>query len=84
MELESTLDKEHIKLLELFANEINNTKRIEECLILKTLLLSNTVQIEDIKSNIKTVYGYLVSNETIDSCINNLNFKFVTENKMDN
>ncbi len=81
MELESKLDKEHIKLLELFANEINNTKRIEECLILKTLLLSNTVQIEDIKSNIKTVYGYLVSNETIDSCINNLNFKFVTENK---
>ncbi len=79
--LRSQLSLTEKKILELFSNEINNSKRVEESLILKRLIQSRTLEIEDFKSEIENEYGYLVSNETIDSCINNLNFKFVTENK---
>jgi len=79
--LKEQLNDQQIKLLELFSNEINNSKRIEECIILKALLHSDNLNIEKFKLQIKNTYGYLISNETIDSCVNNLNFKFVTENR---
>ena len=80
-ELKNILDKEQKKLLELFANEINNSKRVEESIILKHLLNSGTLNISSFKAQIKYEYGYEVSSQTIDSCLNNLNFKFITENK---
>ena len=80
-ELKGLLDSRQRKLLELFANEINNSKRVEESIILKHLLNSGTLDIGTFKSFIKDEYSYVVSNETIDSCLNNLNFKFITENK---
>jgi hypothetical protein len=68
-------------LLELFSKEINNSKRVEECIILKILLESNTISVVDFKNIIKQKYGYEVSQETIDSSISNLNFKFIREKK---
>ncbi|QIH39178.1 DEAD/DEAH box helicase [Flavobacterium sp. Sr18] len=79
--LELHIDIREKKLLELFSNEINNSKRIEESLILKHLIHSKKIDIENFKSQIKKEYGYLISDETIDSSLNNLNFKFITENK---
>ena len=69
------------KILELFSTEINNSKRIEESLILQNLLLNNSLDITDFKNEVKTNYGYELSRETIISCINNLNFRFITESK---
>jgi superfamily II DNA or RNA helicase len=69
------------KLLELFSNEINNAKRIEESLMLKGLIKHGQVDVEEFCENIFTRYGHTVSRETIISCLRNLNFKFTTENK---
>jgi superfamily II DNA or RNA helicase/SOS-response transcriptional repressor LexA len=77
----SDLTSKSIKVLELFSKEINNSKRIEESIILKETLLKQNYGVEKLKNFIKEKYGYSVSNETITSCVANLNFKFVREKK---
>ena len=71
------LTKNEVKLLELFAKEINNSKRIEESLIIKALIKSGKLFIKDFKETILKTFNYLVTDETIASCVLNLNFKFV-------
>lgn len=75
------LSAEQVKLLELFSNEINNTKRVEENIILMELIKNSNVTFEKIETLIKNCYGYTTSKETLLSAINNLNFGFVTQNK---
>lgn len=79
--LNEQINETQKKLLELFSNEINNTKRIEETLILKELIENDFVEIEDFKKLINKKYAYVVSDATIESCFLNLNFEFVTETK---
>ena len=76
-DLNFELTKEQINLLELFSKEINNGKRIEECLILKSLIEDKIVDFEIIKKLIISKYSFYISKETYISCINNLNFKFI-------
>lgn len=78
--LKDNLNKNEKKLLELFSSEINNSKRIEECIILKSLQEKNSVSFKEIKDIVLRDYGYDTSNETIESCIRNINFEFITEN----
>jgi superfamily II DNA or RNA helicase/HKD family nuclease len=73
----SELTAQEIKILELFAKEINNGKRIVECYILKSIIELESIDFEAIKTVISTNYNYKISKETYSSCINNLNFKFV-------
>jgi len=73
----SVLLKEQIKLLELFAKEINNAKRIVECYILKSLIELNPINFESLKRTIFLTYGHKITSETIKSSIDNLNFRFV-------
>jgi len=73
------LDVSKRKLLELFSNEINNSKRVEESIILKELLGEKEVTVACIRKIIQDKYEYIVSDETIYSCINNLNFEFINE-----
>ncbi len=75
------LSKEMIKLLELFSIEINNTKRVEESLIIKLLFRFSVLSIKDLKETVLNKYQYIVSDETIKSCVSNLNFKFNREKK---
>jgi superfamily II DNA or RNA helicase/HKD family nuclease len=77
--LEKALTPHQIKLLELFSNEINNNKRIEESLILLEIINNSNTDIGTFKKNVKDTYGYEVSDETIASCLRNLNLEFVTE-----
>ena len=79
-DLKTKLDAQQIKLIELFSNEINNAKRIEESLLLQMLIDKQHLTTLEFKELIYQKYDYLPSQETIDSCINNLNFGFVTEN----
>jgi hypothetical protein len=79
--LKNKLSSKEIKLLELFSNEIANTKRIEEVLIIKELLKFKSIPKEKIKIIVYDKYGILISNETIKSCLKNINFEFITENK---
>ncbi|MFT6923355.1 MAG: superfamily II DNA or RNA helicase/HKD family nuclease [Crocinitomicaceae bacterium] len=80
-ELKGRINETQKKLLELFSNEINNAKRIEETLLLKGLIEIGTVDLDDFKAIVKQKYGSIVSDATLDSCVLNLNFEFVRENK---
>jgi hypothetical protein len=66
-----------INLLELFSKEINNAKRIEDSLILKILIESGELSIKNFKELIFKNYGYSISDDTIKSCVSNLNFEFI-------
>ena len=76
-EFKLDLTIQQVKLLELFSKEINNGKRIEECIILKSLIAGNPTNFEIIKNIVISKYSYNITIETFKSCINNLNFKFV-------
>lgn len=71
------LNEEQKALLSRFALNINNAKRVEECIIMKELITNPFLDLNDFKSIIKTMYGYSVSDDTIESCVINLNFKFI-------
>lgn len=80
LEIKYSLSSVHIKILELFSNEINNAVRIEENIILLHLIEIGSLKIDILKQILFKKYGYEVKEETIKSAINNLNFNFVTEN----
>jgi superfamily II DNA or RNA helicase/HKD family nuclease len=75
------INEKQKKLLELFSNEINNSKRIEETILLKNLILNESVDLNEFKTQIQNKYAYILSDTTLNSCVRNLNFEFVTENK---
>ncbi len=75
------LNKEDTELLKLFSFNINNGQRVEESYILRELIQHKTVTIDTLKQKIHAAYGYTVKNETIESCIINLNFDFINNNK---
>ena len=68
-------------ILVLFAKEINNSKRVEESLIIKLLIDNERLLISDLRNLIIDEYNYLISEETLTSCILNLNFKFVRKER---
>lgn len=81
IENEDNLNNKEIKLLELFSKEINNSKRVEESIILKSLILNGNITIKALREEIFKKYSYKVSLETIISCVRNLNFEFIREKK---
>ena len=74
-----SLSEKAVKLLEFFTNEVNNGKRIEESVLLNELLQKNTCAVSELKTIISTQYHYKVSDKTVESSLNNLNFKFIRE-----
>lgn len=79
--LQNCLSTGEVKLLELFSNEIANTKRIEEVILLDELIKNESIEKEKFKTIVFAKYGIHVSNETLKSSIRNINFEFVTENQ---
>jgi superfamily II DNA or RNA helicase/SOS-response transcriptional repressor LexA len=77
----AVLSIKQIKLLELFSKEINNSKRIEESIILKETIIYGNFNVKKLKAKIKEKYNYNISKETIYSCVSNINFEFVREKK---
>lgn len=73
----TVLSKHHVELLELFSKEINNSKRLEESLILKILIEEGQLSIPELKDIVLTKFRYSISDNTIKSCITNLNFEFI-------
>lgn len=80
-EVSIALSRQQIKLLELFSKEINNSKRLEESLILKTLIESGKLSVAELKAQVLQKYRYSISDETVESCVGNLNFEFIREKK---
>ncbi len=79
-EFQHDLSKLQIKLLELFSKEINNSKRVEESLILKLLIENGKLSLSDLREVVLEKYQYQVTDETVLSCVSNLNFNFIREN----
>lgn len=77
----SNISDKQLKILELFSKEINNSKRIEESLILKLLIELGKLSVDELRELILKKYHYLISDETITSCVSNLNFEFIREKK---
>jgi len=75
------LSEKQVKLLELFSKEINNSKRVEESIILKYLIESTHFSVSDLKDKVLKNYNYTISDDTINSCVSNLNFEFIREKK---
>jgi len=80
-ELKTELSPAHTLLLELFSNEIANGKRIEEVVIIKLLLENETLSIEVFKKFMLDNYEIVVSDATIISCVQNINFEFIAKPK---
>ena len=80
-ETDFTINKDLVELLNLFSQEINNGKRVEESLILDRLLKNTKIKIADLRDLISNNYGYLVTQESIKSAISNLNFSFIKKEK---
>jgi len=80
-EYNSDLSLKQIKLLELFSKEINNSKRVEESLILKLLIDYGKLSLKELKENVFKKYHYTITDETINSCVSNLNFEFIRAKK---
>jgi hypothetical protein len=74
-----SLSNKELKLLEFFNLEINNGKRVEESIILLESIEQGEVSIEGLKQTISERFDYEVSDETIASCILNLNFLFIRQ-----
>ncbi len=76
-DFELSLSKELILLLELFTKEINNSKRVEESFILRELIRNKSISMKELTESIEGRYGYTPSKETLTSCIETLNFRFI-------
>ena len=77
----ASIGEDHRLLLAMFSSEIANAKRIHEVFVMTELLKYGEVSYERIRSVIKRRYGIDVSDETIKSCIANINFDFVRKSK---
>ena len=73
------LSNQEVKLLELFSKEINNAKRVEESQILKELFQKSELKISELRNTILKLYNYTLSESTIESCIQNINFIFINK-----
>lgn len=80
-EYQNKISQQEKKLLELFSNEVNNAKRIEETLILSKLITDGNVSNLILAELLLQEYGIQTTQSSIDSAISNLNFGFVTENQ---
>lgn len=78
-DFDKIIDKKHTLFLEYFSKEINNSKRVEESIILKNLIVDGFIRISELKEIIFSKYNYNLTNNTIKSCIINLNFNFIRE-----
>jgi superfamily II DNA or RNA helicase len=80
-ELEEKLNVDQLKLLELFACDILNGKRLEEAVIIKEVLSKGDLDLNLFRNLIFEKYKYKIADKTIESAIRNLNFEFITEKK---
>jgi len=80
-EYRGKLNREQIKILKLYSNDINNARRVEESIILDEIIEKSHCCINGFKCLIFEKFGYHVDDSTISSCINNLNSGFTSNEK---
>lgn len=80
-EFHGKLNLAQIKLLKLLSNDINNARRVEESIILRDIIENAYCSVSSLKGLIQEKYGYTISDNTILSCVNNLNSGFTSNEK---
>lgn len=78
-ELNCNLSEEGLSLLGYLSKEINNGQRLEESLMLQTIIEKGEISDKDFCSLVHANFGYTPSKDTIVSAVDGLNLKFVTE-----
>lgn len=68
-----------LKIIAMFSKEINNAKRVEESLVLRALLNTDSISVNELALAIKQKYGYEIKADLLSSITNNINLGFVTE-----
>ncbi len=76
---DGVLNNQQVKYLEYFTSEINNSKRVEESLLLEELLANGIVEKSSFQFLIESRYGYKITEQDIVSYVRNLNFEFITQ-----
>jgi len=79
-ELYHLISGDDLLLLKYFSKEINNSKRVEESLILYHLILDGFTSFAKLNSDLELRFSYNINFETFESALHNLELKFVTEN----
>jgi hypothetical protein len=74
----SNIDEFQKEVLEVFSMYINNSKRLEESLIIKELLKNKVINIFSFKEKIFDNFGYKLEQKNLESAIDNVNLKFNT------
>lgn len=72
----STLTEEHQDILTMASLELANGKRIEDILVLQTILQQQIVTTDEIGKQIQTKYGYTPTDETMRGVANVLTLQF--------
>lgn len=88
----NSIEKENItkipelqmKYLEFFSKELGNAKRVEEPILLMELINNRTITVVEFKDLIFQRYAYILSDDTIQSCIRILNCEFFKEQDRNN
>ena len=80
-EFRGKLNLAQIKLLKLLSNDINNARRVEESVILRDIIVNANCSISSLNGLLIEKFGYTVSDDTIRSCVNNLNSGFTSNEK---
>ena len=62
--------------LEFYSKELGSGKRIEELIVMKTIINEYKINVDDLKKNIQMTYGYEPSEASLVSCIRCLNGLF--------
>ena len=79
-ELNHLILGDDLLLLKYFSKEINNSKRVEESLLIYHLILDGFTSFKKLNSELETKFSYKTNIETYESAIHNIELKFVTEN----
>ena len=84
-ELSDLIKGDQLLLLKYFSKEINNTKRIEESIVLRILISEDHCNLETLNKELNNRFGYSIDNDTYKSVVSNLKLLFTTErfNKKD-
>ena len=78
-ELNCDLSEEGLSLLGYLSKEVNNGQRLEESLMLQTIIEKSEISDKDFCLLVNDNFGYTPSKDTIVSAVDGINLKFVTE-----
>ena len=79
-ELKNLITGNDALVLKYYSKEINNSKRVEESLLLLHLITRGKTNLYEVNLELDKLYNYKIDPLTYNSVVNNLQLNFVTEN----